>query len=103
MFQIFLTFSNNKSQAPEFMQAHNEWIKQGIDEGVFLLIGSLKPSSDNPKGGGSIMANNLTYDALVEKINQDPFVVHDVVSAEIYEISPNQTDKRLSFLMPISE
>ncbi|EAQ63870.1 hypothetical protein MED121_03833 [Marinomonas sp. MED121] len=100
MFNVYLTFAENKALAAEFMQGHKDWIKQGVEEGVFLMVGSIKPSDDNPKAGGFIMAFNLSYDALVEKVNQDPFVIHKVVQAEIYEVTPNQLDDRLAFLMP---
>lgn len=100
MFNVYLTFAENKASAPEFMQGHKDWIKQGVEEGVFIMVGSIKPSDDNPKAGGSIMAFNLSYDALVDKIKQDPFVIEKVVTAEIFEISPNQLDDRLAFLMP---
>ncbi len=93
MFIILLTFSDNKSQAKEFMDGHNTWIKRGFDEGVFLLAGSIQPSS-----GGAVVAHNVTYEALERMVGIDPFVVHNVVRAKILEISPGQTDERLSFL-----
>lgn len=34
---VFLRFSNHKTKAGELMTAHNEWIKRGFDDGVFLL------------------------------------------------------------------
>ncbi|MCP4335534.1 MAG: hypothetical protein GY785_23025 [Gammaproteobacteria bacterium] len=37
MFFIFLRFSDSKSQAGEFMEGNNSWIKSGFDDGVFLL------------------------------------------------------------------
>jgi len=32
-------------------------------------------------------------------VDEDPFVVEDVVSAEIIEITPSKTDERLAFLL----
>ena len=40
MFIVFLRFSDSKSQAGEFMEGHNAWIKSGFDDGVFLVAGS---------------------------------------------------------------
>ena len=94
MFIVFLKFSDNKSQAGEFMQAHNDWIKTGLDDGVFLLIGSLQPGL-----GGGIVAHNLTLDELESRINDDPFVAHNIVNAEIIEFSPSKADERLAFLL----
>ena len=34
MFIVILKFSDNKEQASEFMESHNEWIKRGFDDGV---------------------------------------------------------------------
>lgn len=99
MYIIFLRFSANKSQASEFMTDHKEWIKRGVDEGVFLIVGSLKPADSSEIGGGSIVAHNTTLEELQQRVGDDPFVAENVVSAELVEISPNQVDKRLNFLM----
>lgn len=94
MFIVLLKFSDNKSKASEFMSAHNEWIKQGFSEGIFLLVGSIETNL-----GGSVIAHNTTLEALQQKVNKDPFVAENVVTAEIIEISPKMTDERLSFLV----
>jgi len=93
MFVVLLTFSDNKAQAGQFMDGHKDWIKRGFDEDVFLLTGSLKP-----EGGGGILAYNTTYEELLERVATDPFVVENIVKAEIQEIAPAMTDERLSFL-----
>ena len=93
MFIILLKFSNNKAQAGQFMEAHNGWIKHGFDEGVFLLVGSIQPNS-----GGGIVAHNTSLSELQSRVNEDPLVKEDIVSAEIIEISPAKVDERLSFL-----
>ena len=94
MFIILLKFSDNKEQAKELMQGHNEWIKRGFDDGVFLLVGSLQPSL-----GGGIMAYNTSLADLQTRVNDDPFVAQNVVSAEILEITPAKSDERLQFLI----
>ena len=55
MFIVLLKFSANKSQAGQYMEGHNTWIKQGFDDGVFLLVGSLQPNA-----GGGIVAHNIS-------------------------------------------
>ena len=95
MFVVTLKFSANKSAAPDHMAGHNQWIKQGFDEGVFLLAGSLQPNL-----GGAILAHNVTLEALEQRINKDPFVEADVVKAEVLSIDPKKTDERLKFLLP---
>ncbi len=94
MFIILLKFSDNKGKASEFMDGHNEWIKRGFDDGVFLLVGSLQPGL-----GGGIMAHNTSMGDLQARVNEDPFVVHNVVSAEILDIKPAKADQRLQFFM----
>jgi uncharacterized protein YciI len=93
MFIVFLKFSDNKSQASQFMEGHNEWIKRGFNDGVFLVVGSLQPNL-----GGGIVAHNTTLSDLQSRVNNDPFVAENVVSAEILEITPSKTDERLQFL-----
>ena len=97
MFVVLLKFSQNKAQAGQFMEGHNVWIKQGFDDGVFLVVGSLQP-----KMGGAIVVHNTSREALEARVNEDPFVVQNIVSAEILEISPAKADERLSFLLETS-
>lgn len=94
MFIVLLKFSNNKSQANQLMSGHKEWIQRGFADGVFLVVGSLQPNQ-----GGAILANNTTLEGLRNRVNDDPFVVENIVTAEILEISPNQADERLKFLL----
>ena len=93
MFIVLLKFSDNKSQASQFMEGHNAWVKRGIDDGVFLLVGSLQPNM-----GGGIMAYNVTHAELQIRVNEDPFVAENVVTPEIIEISPAKCNERLQFL-----
>ena len=94
MFIVLLKFSGNKGQASQFMEGHNEWIKRGFDDGVFLLVGSLQPNL-----GGGIVAHNTSLPDLQNRVNSDPFVAANVVSTEILEITPSKTDERLQFLL----
>ncbi len=94
MFIVLLKFSGNKGQAGQFMDGHNAWIKRGFDDGVFLLVGSLKPNL-----GGAIVTHNTSLADLQSRVNDDPFVAENVVSAEILEITPAKADERLKFLL----
>lgn len=93
MFVVALRFSANKAQAPQFMAAHNAWIKRGFDEGIFLLTGSLQPGA-----GGAVIAHKISRGDLEARVKQDPFVAEGVVAADILEIAPGRTDERLAFL-----
>jgi len=94
MFIVLLKFSDNKIKAGQFMDGHNEWIKRGFDDGVFLMVGSLQPNL-----GGGIMAHNTSLSELQGRVSDDPFVAENVVSAEILKISPAKADERLQFLL----
>ena len=93
MFVVTLKFSDNKARAGELMDAHKAWIRQGFDQGLFLMVGSLQPNM-----GGGIIAHNTTREVLETFVSEDPFVAEGVVSAEILEITPARLDERLEFL-----
>ncbi|WP_341676239.1 YciI family protein [Niveibacterium sp. SC-1] len=97
MFVVLLRFAAHKDQAPQHMSAHNAWLRQGFDEGVFLLAGSLAPGA-----GGAILAAHCSAEALEARIAQDPFVVAGVVAPEVVAITPGRTDPRLAFLAQAS-
>ena len=94
MFIVLLEFSDNKDQASQLMEGHKEWIKRGFDDGVFLVVGSLQPNL-----GGGIVSHNTSLSDLQSRVNDDPFVAENVVSAEILEITPAKADERLNFLL----
>ena len=94
MFIAFLRFSLNKHQANELMAGHNQWIASGLADGVFLLVGSLQP-----RLGGAVVAHNTTRKELEERLRADPFVAHDVVRVDLFEVSPAKSDPRLAFLL----
>ncbi|OIQ92217.1 hypothetical protein GALL_258940 [mine drainage metagenome] len=94
MFIVLLKFSNNKSQAGQFMDGHKEWIERGNEDGVFVLVGCLQPNL-----GGGIVAHNTTLSDLQDRVNGDAFVAENIVSAEILEITPAKVDERLKFLL----
>ena len=90
---MLLRFSGDRAQAAELMAGHNDWIRRGFDDGVFLLVGSLKPGL-----GGAILAHNASLSDLQDRVNADPFVAGNVVTAEIFEVAPSRADERLKFL-----
>lgn len=94
MYVVFLRFSVGRDQAGRLMQAHKEWLQRGFDEGVFLLAGSIQPQA-----GGMILASGITLAQLEDRVNSDPFVVENVVQAEIVTVIPAKADPRLAFLL----
>lgn len=95
MFVVFLRFAQNKHLAGEYMDGHNAWIRRGIDDAVFLVVGSVGGGQ-----GGAILAHGVTRRDLEERLQADPFVGAQVVAPEIVEIEPNLVDHRLAFVKP---
>lgn len=93
MFVILLKFGANKAKAADYLEGHKAWIKQGFDDGVFALVGSLKPNA-----GGALLATGATRAEIEARVQADPFVAEGIVVAEIVEIDPARTDDRLAFL-----
>ena len=71
-----------------------KWVKRGLDESVFFLVGSIEPER-----GGAILAHGISLSDLKKRVDEDPFVSEKIVSAEILEVTPFKTDKRLKFLL----
>jgi uncharacterized protein YciI len=94
MFVVLLKFADNRAKAGQFMAGHNEWIKRGFDDGVFLLVGSLRPNL-----GGGIVAHNTSLEDLQDRVSADPFVAEKVVTADILEFALSKADPRLNFLL----
>ncbi|MDH3265605.1 MAG: hypothetical protein OEM25_01455 [Gammaproteobacteria bacterium] len=94
MFIVFLRFSSNKDRASQLLPGHKKWISSGFADGVFLLAGSLQPNL-----GGAILAHNTSLSDLQGRVNDDPFVAEQVVTAEIVEVGPARVDERLQFLL----
>ncbi|MFY2822679.1 YciI family protein [Ruegeria sp. MALMAid1280] len=95
MFLITLKFAHNKAAAKDSMPGHNEWIQQGMSDGVFLVVGSLQPQQ-----GGAILAFAEDRADIEARVAKDPFVKEGVVAADVLEIIPNRADPRLTFLLP---
>lgn len=94
MFLVQLRFADDRSQAAQHMDGHKAWIARGFADGVFLLVGSLKPNL-----GGVVVAHKTSLAELERRVEEDPFVAHGIVSAEIIEIAPTRADERLGFLL----
>jgi uncharacterized protein YciI len=94
MFVIFLRFAENRHLAGDHMAGHNGWIRRGMDDGVFLVVGSLGEGR-----GGAIIAHGVGRADLEKRLQADPFVAERVVAPEITEFEPGVVDPRLVFVM----
>jgi uncharacterized protein YciI len=93
MFIVLLEFSSQRGQASQFLDAHQQWLQRGFDDGVFLLAGSIEP-----RLGGAILAQSASRADLERRVEADPFVAAQVVSARIIEVTPSKPVERLQFL-----
>jgi uncharacterized protein YciI len=85
MYIIFLKFGANRSQAGQWMAQHGQWLKQGMDDGVFLMAGSLDQGQ-----GGVVLAQGADRESLLARVAQDPFVEQGVVDAEVHAVAPSR-------------
>lgn len=90
---IFLRFTAEKARAGAFMAAHNAWLQQGFNDGIFLMSGGLVPGL-----GGVILAHGPSAAEIQARVAADPFVIEGIVTAEISEVTPGHLDERMSFL-----
>jgi uncharacterized protein YciI len=91
---IFLKFGPNRAQAGQWMAEHAQWIQRGIDDGAFLMAGSLDDAQ-----GGVVLAVNMDLAEVQHRIEQDPFVVHGVVSAEVHAVAPSRVAHGMAALL----
>ena len=69
-------------------------IQRGIDDGVFLMTGSLDGGA-----GGAVIATGLDREALDVRIQDDPFVRHRVVVPEVRTILPSRIAPQLAAVL----
>lgn len=93
MFVIFLKLAENRHLAGAHLAGHNDWIRQGVDDGAFLLVGSLSGGQD-----GAIIAHGVARADIDKRLEADPFVAERIVAPEIIEIDPGLVDHRLAFV-----
>ena len=98
MYVILLRFAENRDRAKAHLQAHKAWLKQGFDDGVFLLAGSLRPDL-----GGAILAGDIPRPQIEARVAADPFVAEAVVSAEILDLAPAMAAPALAALLPAQD
>lgn len=85
MYIVFLRFGAQRAQAGQWMAQHGQWLKQGMDDGVFLMAGSLGDGQ-----GGVVLARGGDRDALMARVAQDPFVEHGIVEADVQAVNPSR-------------
>lgn len=93
MYVIVLKLTERKDRAGEFMEAHRDWIRRGFDDGLLLLVGTIRPGL-----GGLLLAQCPSRSELEERVAADPFVAQGIAVAEILDVGPSRVDERLALL-----
>lgn len=93
MFIVTLSFAENRGEASQWMAGHKQWIADGFDQGLVLMVGSMADGA-----GGIMLLRGDDHDAVAQWVAQDPFVIHGVVGAHIQQFTPNRMVSQLEFL-----
>jgi uncharacterized protein YciI len=91
---VLLRFGPNKAQAPQWLAQHNQWLQAGLDDGAFVLAGSLEGGA-----GGLLLAVGEDRDGLMARLQRDPFVAQGVVNVEVLGVTPSRTAPALAALL----
>lgn len=91
---IILKFTDNGRNAAQHLPGHKAWLARGLEDGVFLLAGGLGSNL-----GGAILARGVSPAKIQDRVNEDPFVRENIVSAEVLEFSPSVASEDLRFLL----
>ncbi|BBI34127.1 YciI family protein [Cohnella abietis] len=79
LFAVFLR-NQNQEHAQEHLQAHIDYLSGLRAEGKVLANGRLLEG-----WGGIVLFRGSNLDEVLELVKQDPFVIHEVRSYEIFE------------------
>jgi uncharacterized protein YciI len=93
MFIILLTYKKPLDQVDRHLGDHKAWVRQGFEEGVFILAGAQRPRT-----GGVLLATGNDRPAIQARVDRDPFLLAGVATVEIIEIAPSTLDARLDWL-----
>ncbi len=89
---VFLRPAERFADAAQHLAGHRARLQDGIADETLLLAGKLQPA------GGASLARASSAAALRERLAQDPFVAHRVLSVELHEVAPALTAQALRFL-----
>lgn len=91
---ILLKFTDNRQNAAQHLPGHKAWLARGLEDGVFLMAGTLGSNL-----GGAILARSGSLANIQARVNEDPFVRENIVSVEVLEFSPSVASRDFQFLL----
>jgi uncharacterized protein YciI len=96
MFLLIVNYTEPPEQVALHADTHRSWVKQYIEEGVFLFAGPKKS-----KLGGAILVKSIDKNKLKTIIAEDSFVKADVAEYQIIDFDCKTTSQQLAFLQSI--
>lgn len=93
MFIVELTYKVDLSQVEPYFDGHMAFVKKYFETGHFIASGKKVP-----RDGGIIFVKASSRDEVVEIVEQDPFVIHDIADYRVVEFLPTTTNADLTAL-----
>ncbi len=87
MFIVSLSYKKEISEVEKFIDLHIQFLDKYYSEKKFIFSGR-----KNPRTGGVILVRNVTKDALMGIIQQDPFYQNSIADYDITEVIPTKYD-----------
>ena len=83
MFIVQLSYKSPISEVDKYLQAHREYLDYYYKQGLILASGPMKPRT-----GGIIIALTTNRQHLESILQQDPYVLADIVDYHLTEFTP---------------
>ena len=83
MFLIMLTYKKTLEEVDKYLSEHRSFLDAGYKNNYFVVSGP-----QNPRTGAVIISQLKNRGQLENILQQDPFVLHDIVAYEIIEFIP---------------
>lgn len=80
---VTLTYLTQPDAISAYLDAHKQWLVRGFNEGKILFAGPLSNGA-----GGYILFQGDSTSEVQNFLQNDPFIMHNIVDAEIIGIEP---------------
>ncbi|WP_316504127.1 YciI family protein [Klebsiella michiganensis] len=80
---VTLTYLTQPDSISSQLDAHKQWLVRGFKEGKILFAGPLSNHA-----GGYILFQGDSVSEIQNYLQDDPFIIHNIVDAEIMGIEP---------------
>lgn len=91
MFLINITYKKPLTEIDQHLAEHRNFLETGYQKNYFIVSGPR-----NPRTGGVILSQLTNREELLNILQQDPFIIHDVADYEVVEFVPVKYHKDFS-------